>query len=122
MIVADVYDGHLCWAKEVTDGVIETTRDYRKVLDRKDVDAVVIATPDHWHIQMVLDSLAAGKHVYIEKPMCCGIEEDPAHCAGGRGIGQGAAGRQPAHRTAIGQKARELVRRERWAKIDVVRM
>src|SRR5215471_13787780 len=69
VIAADVYDGHLLHAKEVTGGKIETTRDYHAVITQKDVDAVVIATPDHWHRQMVLDALAAGKHVYIEKPI-----------------------------------------------------
>jgi predicted dehydrogenase len=75
LMAADVYDGHLAWAKETTEGKIETTRDYHQVLARKDIDAVVIATPDHWHVRMVLDSLAAGKHVYIEKPMTYTIAE-----------------------------------------------
>jgi len=48
-MAADCYDGHLAWAKEVTDGKIETSRDYQQLLDRKDIDAVVISTPDHWH-------------------------------------------------------------------------
>src|SRR5687767_8722183 len=61
---ADVYDGHLQRARELTGGQVATTRNYEEVLNRKDIDAVVIATPDHWHRQMVLDALAAGKDVY----------------------------------------------------------
>src|SRR6516225_1600016 len=76
--VCDCYQGHLDRAKERTDGKVETNfAQYKKVLDRKDVDAVVIATPDHWHLPIVLDALAAGKDVYIEKPMNRLIEEGP---------------------------------------------
>lgn len=66
---ADLYDGHFERARELGASSALMTRDYLKVLDHKDVDAVIIATPDHWHKKMVLDSLAAGKDVYIEKPM-----------------------------------------------------
>jgi predicted dehydrogenase len=74
----DCYQGHLARAKERTDGKIETNfAQYKKMLDRKDIDAVIIATPDHWHLPMVLDALSAGKDVYIEKPMTHRIEDGP---------------------------------------------
>jgi len=49
--------------------------DYRRILDNRDIDAVIIATPDHWHYRVFLDSIAAGKHVYQQKPMCHTIEQ-----------------------------------------------
>lgn len=54
---------------------VETYKDYRKIIDRKDIDAVVIATPDHWHALMAIDACNAGKDIYMEKPITFTIKE-----------------------------------------------
>ncbi len=67
---ADLYDARHTLAQQITGNAsLPTTRRYRELLDRKDVDCVVAAVPDHWHMRVVVDACNAGKDIYCEKPM-----------------------------------------------------
>ena len=67
--VSDVWDRHLEEAKALAEAGSPASKDYRRVLDRRDVDAVLVATPDHWHVPITVDACKAGKDVYVEKPL-----------------------------------------------------
>jgi predicted dehydrogenase len=67
---ADLYDGRHTLAKQITGNPsLPTTRRYQELLDRKDIDCIVAAVPDHWHKRVVVDACNAGKDIYCEKPM-----------------------------------------------------
>jgi predicted dehydrogenase len=74
--VCDVFDKRAQRASQLTGGKI--AKHYHEILENKDVDYVLIATPEHWHYQMTLDAISAGKHVYCEKPMTHGVEQAKA--------------------------------------------
>ena len=74
---SDVYGPHRDAVRERSNGLATTHLDYREVL-AKDIDAVIIAAPDHWHVTMAIDALKAGKDVYLEKPVTHTIEEGAA--------------------------------------------
>ncbi|MGH2627022.1 MAG: Gfo/Idh/MocA family protein [Anaerolineales bacterium] len=76
--VCDVWDHHRELALKEADPQALATRDFREVLDRKDIQGVLIATPDHWHSPMTVAACAAGKDVYVEKPLTHDLSEGPA--------------------------------------------
>lgn len=81
--VCDVDKNHATQAREsqrIGKGKAEVYENYRKVLDRKDVDAVIIGTPDHWHTRICIDALKAGKDIYCEKPLTLTIDEGKKLC------------------------------------------
>ena len=73
--VCDVYEPRLLQAAEIAGANAGTFTDYRRILDDRQIDAVVIGTPDHWHKSIALDAVAAGKDVYVEKPVSHDIGE-----------------------------------------------
>jgi len=66
---ADLYDGRHTLAREIAGSKITTTRNYRELLDNKEIDCIIAAVPDHWHKQVFVDTMSAGKDIYLEKPM-----------------------------------------------------
>lgn len=107
--VCDIWDHHRAEGKKLADRAAREFVDYRELLDRSDIDAVLIGSPDHWHVPMTVDACAAGKDVYVEKPLTHDLSEGEAVIAAqndnGRIVQVGMQQRSMPHI----QKARELI-------------
>jgi predicted dehydrogenase len=118
--VADVYQGRLIRAKEVFGSQVFTTRDYREVLARTDIDAVIIATPDHWHSRIAVDAMQAGKDVYCEKPMVQRIEDGLEVVAAQKKTGRIMQVGSQRVSSVIYQKAQDLLRAGAIGELNMV--
>jgi predicted dehydrogenase len=120
---ADLYDGRHTLAKEITNNPnLPTTRRYQEILDRKDIDCVLVAVPDFWHRQIVVDACEAGKDVYCEKPMSHTVAEgfDMVHAAQQHNrVVQIGAQRVS---SALCAKAREMVRGGAIGEVNMVEL
>jgi predicted dehydrogenase len=79
--VCDVWDTNLAEGKKIADPKAFATKNHEELLARKDVDAVLIAAPDHWHVPLTVDACKAGKDVYVEKPLTHDLDEGKAAVA-----------------------------------------
>jgi predicted dehydrogenase len=119
--VCDVYDVNLDVGLEIAGPQAKGYLDYRALLDRKDIDAVLIATPEHWHHNHLVDAVQAGKDAYCEKPMSHSIEEGSAMVAQVRKTDRIVQiGMQRRSSPAI-QECKQLVDQGRIGQINLVR-
>ena len=120
--VAETHSGRLNEAKSTIGGHVEGYGDFRRLLDRKDVDAVIVSTPDHWHALLTMLACEAGKDVYVEKPLTLFVKEgrwmtDVAQRTN-RVVQVGTQQRSGPHY----QRARDLIRDGRLGDVVGVRM
>ena len=117
---ADCYDGRLVHCRELWGNSIFTTRDYREILTRSDVDAVLIATSDHWHKQAAIDAMEAGKDVYLEKPMIHIYSDGPEIIATARKTNRILQVGSQRVSSIVYNKARQLLQAGAIGKINVI--
>jgi predicted dehydrogenase len=120
--LCDVNDVSINLARPLVDKNVSVTKHYKELLDRKDIQAVLIASPDHWHVPMTVDACAAGKDVYVEKPLTHSRAEEAAvqeaQDRHGRVVQVGMQQRSMPHI----QKAKEIVQSGRLGAVHKVHL
>jgi len=120
--VCDVYDKHLARGQKRVGGKCEVTKDFRNIIDRSDIDAIMIGTPDHWHALITILACQSGKDVYCEKPLSRTAHEGREMVKAARRYGRIVQmGTQHRSRAVIRQVA-EWVRNGRLGKVEKVRL
>jgi predicted dehydrogenase len=119
--VCDVYEPNLERSLSAAGGGAKAYRNYKQLLDDKNIDIVLIASPEHWHHRMVLDALAAGKDIYIEKPLCHSPEEGKELVEAQRNSKQIVQVGMQRRSYKLYQEARDLRRAGRMGTVRMVR-
>ena len=119
--VCDAYTGRLDRARARTGGRATAYDDYRQILDNKEIDTVLVATPDHWHLKMVVDALNAAKDVYVEKPLTFATDEGRKIAEAVRRTGRILQVGSQGISSATVAKAREYIQGGRLGQITMVR-
>ena len=116
----DIYQGRLDRMRELYGASTYTTRDYREILARPDIDAVLIATPDHWHARITTEALQAGKHVYCQKPMVQKVSEGQGVIAAEKASGKVLQVGSQYVSSHVFLKARDLYRQGALGELNLV--
>jgi predicted dehydrogenase len=119
--LCDVYEPYLAPAQKKVGGKAKLYADYRELLKNKDIDAVVIATPDHWHALQFIDACHAKKHVYVEKPLSLTIAEGSKMVAVARETGRVTQVGLHRRSSPVIQKAVDLIRDGAIGKVTVAK-
>jgi predicted dehydrogenase len=119
--VVDAYKGRVERAIARTGGKTRAYPDYHEILADKSIDAVVIATPDHWHKRMVVEAVRAGKDVYCEKPLTYRTSDGPEIISAAKETGRIVQVGSQGMSSALDNKAREIIRSGRLGKITLIR-
>src|SRR5213593_653232 len=119
--ISDLHQPYLDFASRKIGTSPKQFKDYRRVLEMKDVDAVVVATPDHWHALQMIEACAAGKDVYVEKPLSLVVSEGRVMAGAARRFGRVVQVGLQRRSSAFVREAAELVRGGAIGKVTVVR-
>jgi predicted dehydrogenase len=119
--VCDAYKGRVARALERLGNTAKDYGDWRALLADKSIDAVVIATPDHWHKQQTIEALGAGKDVYLEKPMTFSIDEGPEMYAAAEKSSRVLQIGSQGISSKLQETAREIIRSGRLGQVSLIR-